>query len=161
MSDFERSGVRSGVSYDEPTKRRSPGTFFADLGDRLARGFNSFDRPQPDESEWEPYEEVDQPTAAVDTVPPTEPGRKRFPTALHGYDRDAVEDYIDGLEHEIGQMAAKLSAQRSPTSAIEAELKRARQDGRELEVDRHVSASVQRLIEMMGIAAQFWPGAGD
>jgi len=125
MSDFERSGDRAGVSYDEPTKRRSPGTFFADLGDRLSRGFSSFDRPLPDESEWEAYEEeVDQPTAAVETVPPQEPSRKRFPTALHGYDRDAVEDYIDGLEHEIGQMAAKLSAQRSPTSAVEAELTR-------------------------------------
>jgi cell division septum initiation protein DivIVA len=126
MSDFERSGEnRAGVTYDEPARRRSPGTFFADLGDRLSRGFNSFDRPQPDEQEWEPYEEeLDQPTAAVETVPPTEPSRKRFPTALHGYDRDAVEDYIDGLEHEIGQMAAKLSAQRSPTAAIDAELAR-------------------------------------
>ncbi|MGH2883633.1 MAG: DivIVA domain-containing protein, partial [Solirubrobacteraceae bacterium] len=114
------------MSYDEPAKRRSPGTFFADLGDRLARGFNGFDRPQSDEQEWEPYDEedLDQPTAAVETVPPAEPARKRFPTALHGYDRDAVEDYIDGLEHEIGQMAAKLSAQRSPTAAIDAELAR-------------------------------------
>ena len=125
MSDFERSGERTGVTYDEPARRRSPGTFFADLGDRLARGFNGFDRPQPDEAEWEPYEEdLDQPTAAVDTVPPPEPSHKRFPTALHGYERDAVDDYIDGLEHEIGQMAAKLSAQRSPTSAVEAELTR-------------------------------------
>jgi hypothetical protein len=126
MSDFERSGDRAGVSYDEPAKRRSPGTFFADLGDRLARGFNGFDRPQSDEQEWEPYEEedLDQPTAALETMPPPEPSRKRFPTALHGYDRDAVEDYIDGLEQEIGQMAAKLSAQRSPTAAIDAELSR-------------------------------------
>ncbi|HTP19438.1 MAG TPA: DivIVA domain-containing protein [Solirubrobacteraceae bacterium] len=125
MTDFERSGERAGVTYDEPARRRSPGTFFADLGDKLARGFNGFDRPQPDEGEWEPYEEeLDQPTEAVDTVPSPEPTRKRFPTALHGYDRDAVEDYIDGLEHEIGQMAAKLSAQRSPTAAIEAELAR-------------------------------------
>jgi DivIVA domain-containing protein len=124
MSDFERSGERAGVTYDEPARRRSPGTFFADLGDRLARGFNSFDRPQPDEPEWEPYEELDQPTAAVETVPPPGPSRKRFPTTLHGYDREAVDDYIDGLEHEIGQMAATLSAQRSPTTAIEAELAR-------------------------------------
>ena len=29
MSDFERSGM----TFDEPAKRRSPGTFFADLGD--------------------------------------------------------------------------------------------------------------------------------
>jgi len=124
MSDFERSRDRAGVTYDEPTKRRSPGTFFADLGDRLARGFNGFDRPRPDQAEWEPYEELDQPTVAVETVAPPEPSRKRFPTALHGYERDAVDDYIDGLEHEIGQMAAKLSAQRSPTAAIEAELAR-------------------------------------
>ncbi len=125
MSDFERSGDRAGVTYDEPNRRRSPGTFFADIGDRLARGFNSFDRPQPDDPEWEPYDDVDQPTAAVDTIPPPEPQRKRFATAHHGYDRDAVDDYIDGLEHEIGQMAAKLSAQRSsPSSAIEAEISR-------------------------------------
>ncbi len=125
MSDFERSGDRAGVTYDEPARRRSAGTFFADIGDRLARGFNSFDRPQPDDPEWEPYDDVDQPTAAVDTVPPPEPQRKRFATAHHGYDRDAVDDYIDGLEHEIGQMAAKLSAQRSsPSSAIEAEISR-------------------------------------
>ncbi len=125
MSDFERSGDRAGVTYDEPTRRRSPGTFFADIGDRLARGFNSFDRPQPDDPDWEPYDDVDQPTAAVDTLPPPEPQRKRFATAHHGYDRDAVDDYIDGLEHEIGQMAAKLSAQRSsPSSAIEAEISR-------------------------------------
>jgi cell division septum initiation protein DivIVA len=127
MSDFERSGSgdRAGMTYDEPARRRSPGTFFADLGDRLSRGFNGFDRPQPDDQEWEPYEEeLDQPTEAVETGPPPEPSRKRFPTALHGYDRDAVEDYIDGLEHEIAQMAAKLSAQRSPTAAIDAELSR-------------------------------------
>jgi cell division septum initiation protein DivIVA len=124
MSDFERSGDRSGVTYDEPIKRRSPGTFFADIGDKLARGFNSFDRPQPDEPDWDRYEEMDQPTAAVDTLPPEEPARRRFPTSIHGYDRDAVEDYIDGLEHEIGQMAAKLSAQRSPTSAVQAEIDR-------------------------------------
>jgi cell division septum initiation protein DivIVA len=124
MSDFERSGDRSGVTYDEPIKRRSPGTFFADIGDKLARGFNSFDRPQPDEPDWDRYEDIDQPTAAVDTLPPEEPSRRRFPTSLHGYDRDAVDDYIDGLEHEIGQMAAKLSAQRSPTSAVQAEIDR-------------------------------------
>jgi cell division septum initiation protein DivIVA len=112
------------VTYDEPMKRRSPGTFFADLGDKLARGFNGFDRPQPDDADWDRYEEMDQPTAAVDTLPPEEPSRRRFSTSLHGYDRDAVDDYIDGLEHEIGQMAAQLSAQRSPTSAVQAEIDR-------------------------------------
>jgi hypothetical protein len=116
MSDFERSGM----AYDEPAKRRSPGTFFADLGDRLARGFSSFDRPADEEPEWGPYEEPDQPTAAVDAVPWEPPGRKRFPTALHGYDREAVEVHLAALEAEIDD----LRAHRSPAPDIEAEIDR-------------------------------------
>jgi hypothetical protein len=131
MSDFERSGDRAGVTYDEPARRRKPGTFFADLGDRLARGFNSFDRPQPDDGDWEEYEEFDQPTEAVDSIQ-TSDGRRRFQTVLHGHDRDAVDDYIAGLEHEIGQMASKLSAQRSapppPTPSVEDEIARVGQE---------------------------------
>ena len=124
MSDFERSGERTGVTYDEPMKRRSAGTWFADLGDRLARGFNSFDRPQPDNPEWEPYEEYDQPTEAAEAVPHPEPSKGQFRTALHGYDRDAVDEHIAGLEEEIARLDAQLAAKRSPGSAIEAELER-------------------------------------
>ena len=91
MSDFERSGDRTGVTYDEPARRRKPGTFFADLGDRLARGFNSFDRPQPDDGDWEEYEEFDQPTEAVDSIQASD-GRRRFQTVLHGYDCEAVDE---------------------------------------------------------------------
>ena len=115
MSDFERSGM----AYDEPSKRRSPGNWFADLGDRLARGINSYDRPPIEEAEWEPYEEPDQPTAAVAAVP-WEPARKRFPTVLHGYDRGAVDTEIAALEREIDD----LRAQRLPTPAVEAEIER-------------------------------------
>jgi DivIVA domain-containing protein len=115
MSDFERSGM----AYDEPAKRRSPGTFFADLGDRLAKGFTAIDRPAEDEVEWEPYEEPDQPTAVADALP-WEQDRKRFPTALHGYDRDAVDAHLAALEREMDD----LRAQRSPAPAIEEELER-------------------------------------
>jgi DivIVA domain-containing protein len=118
MSDFERSGM----AYDEPAKRRSPGTFFADLGDRLARGFNAVDRPGNDEGEWdsyEPYDEPDQPTVVADALP-WEQERKRFPTVLHGYDRDAVDAHLAALEREM----ADLRAQRSPAPAIEEELER-------------------------------------
>ncbi|MGO9892016.1 MAG: DivIVA domain-containing protein [Solirubrobacteraceae bacterium] len=160
MSDFERSGDRAGVTYDEPARRRTPGTFFADLGDRLARGFNSFDRPQPDEGEWEDYEELDQPTQAVDSIPPSEPSRRRFQTVLHGYDRDAVDDYIDGLEHEIGQMAAKLSAQRSapapaPAPSVEDEIARVGQETSAIlrvaheqaaEITRRARAEAERCV---------------
>jgi DivIVA domain-containing protein len=118
MSDFERSGM----AYDEPAKRRSPGTFFADLGDRLAKGFTATDRRDDDEGEWDSYEaydEPDQPTAVADALP-WEQDRKRFPTALHGYDRDAVDAHLAALEREM----ADLRAQRSPAPAIEEELER-------------------------------------
>jgi DivIVA domain-containing protein len=115
MSDFERSGM----AYDEPAKRRSPGTFFADLGDRLAKGFTAIDRPADDEAEWEPYDEPDQPTAVAEALP-WEQDRKRFPTALHGYDRDAVDAHLAALEREMDD----LRAQRSPAPAIEEELDR-------------------------------------
>jgi DivIVA domain-containing protein len=121
MSDFERSGM----TFDEPTKRRSPGTWFADLGDRLARGFNSIDRP-PDDEPWEPYDEPEQPTAAGDPVdwdpthPTHPPDRKRFPTALHGYDRDAVDAHLAALEREL----ADVRQQRLPAPAVEAEIER-------------------------------------
>jgi cell division septum initiation protein DivIVA len=117
MSDFERSGM---TVDDEPGKRRTPGTWFADMGDRLARGFSSFDRPQGEEPEWEPYDEPDQPTAAVDVMQWEEPARKRFPTSLHGYDRDAVDGHLAALEAEIED----LRAQRLPGPAVEAEIER-------------------------------------
>ncbi len=122
MSDFERSGV----TFDEPAKRRSPGTWFADIGDRLARGFNNFDRPPADddrEPDWEEYDEPEQPTAVADSVdwdPPELPGKKRFPTSLHGYDREAVDAHLDALEREL----AELRIHRTPAAAVEAEIER-------------------------------------
>jgi DivIVA domain-containing protein len=121
MSDFERSGM----TFDEPAKRRSPGTWFADIGDRLARGFNNFDRPpaDADEADWEEYDEPEQPTAVADPVdwdPPELPGKKRFPTSLHGYDREAVDAHLDALEREI----AELRIHRTPDAAVEAEIER-------------------------------------
>jgi hypothetical protein len=115
MSDFERSGM----TVDEPAKRRTPGTWFADMGDRLARGFNSFDRPQADEPEWESYDEPDQPTAAVDAME-WERAHERFPTARHGYDRGAVDEHLAALEREIDEMRAR----RLPAPTVEAEIER-------------------------------------
>jgi anti-anti-sigma factor len=48
----------------------------------------------------------------------------------------------------------------SGVQAVVIGLKHARRSGHQVEVDRRVSASVERLIEMMGIGAQLWPGAG-
>jgi anti-anti-sigma factor len=38
-------------------------------------------------------------------------------------------------------------------------IKHARRSGHEFEVDRRVSPSVERLIDMMGIGSQLWPGS--
>ena len=117
MSDFERNGT----TYDQPAKRRSPGTWFADLGDKLSRGFSSFDRPVDDDPTWGAYDEIDQPTAAVDALE-LEPsnGGRRFPTALHGYDRETVDAHVAMLEREI----ADLREHHSPVPAVEDELER-------------------------------------
>jgi DivIVA domain-containing protein len=115
MSDFERSGM----TCEEPARRRTAGTWFADLGDRLARGFSTLDRPPDDEPQWDHYEEIDEPTAAVDAVP-WEPDRKRFPTALHGYDRGAVDAHLAALEREMDD----LRSHRLPAPAVEAEIER-------------------------------------
>jgi hypothetical protein len=124
MSDFERSGM----TFDEPVKRRSPGAWFADLGDRLARGFNNLDRPATDEPEWAEYYEPEQATAVADPIDwqadePDEPlsgRRQRFPAARHGYDRRAVDAHLAALEREL----AELRVQRLPAPAIEDEIER-------------------------------------
>jgi hypothetical protein len=112
------------MTFDEPVKRRSPGTWFADIGDRLARGFNGLDRPRPEEPDWDPYEDDGgQPTAPADPVdwdPPLPPVRRRFPTALHGYDRDVVDAHLAALERELDE----LRAQRVPAQTLEAEIER-------------------------------------
>jgi anti-sigma B factor antagonist len=45
----------------------------------------------------------------------------------------------------------------SGVRAIVLGLRHARQGGHELEVDRQISPTVRRMIEIMGIASQLWP----
>jgi anti-sigma B factor antagonist len=45
----------------------------------------------------------------------------------------------------------------SGVRAIVLGLKHARQGGHELDVDREISPTVRRMIEIMGIAPQLWP----
>ena len=40
-------------------------------------------------------------------------------------------------------------------------MRNARTTGCDLEVDRNVSRSVGRMVEMMGIGSQLWPGGGS
>jgi DivIVA domain-containing protein len=124
MSDFERPGV----TFDQPEKRRSAGSWFSDLSDRITRSFKDVDRPQnrhqpawqqDEPQEWEPNEEPDDTDAAEQTAA-WEPAGKRFPTALHGYDRAAVDEHLDALERELDQ----LRIRRSPTGVVQAEIER-------------------------------------
>ena len=62
-----------------------------------------------DESAWEGYDDPDQPTAAVDTLG-WDPGHRRFPAALHGYDREAVDAHIAALERELADMQAQRAS---------------------------------------------------
>jgi DivIVA domain-containing protein len=161
MSDFERSGM----TFDEPVKRRSPGTWFADLGDRLAGGLRSFDRPRADEPEWEEYDGPEEDTALADgdwppAHPPTHPatrpttrspGRKRFPTTLHGYDREAVDAHLATLEREL----AELRVRRLPAPVIEDEIERVGEETSAIlrvaheqaaEITRRAQAQAERCV---------------
>lgn len=162
MSDFERSGM----TFDEPVKRRSPGTWFADLGDRLAGGLRNLDRPAADEPEWDEYEESEQDTAIADPIdwepahpsaypphprPTRSPGRKRFPTALHGYDREAVDAHLAALEREL----ADLRVQRLPAPVIEDEIERVGEETSAIlrvaheqaaEITRRAQAQAERCV---------------
>jgi cell division septum initiation protein DivIVA len=128
MSDFERPGV----TFDQPEKRRHAGAWFGGLGEKLARSFNNQanpatpGRPQEQQQEppppaWEMYEdEYEDETGVDEATEAWEPAGRRFPGALHGYDRDSVDQHLAALEHELDQ----LRVQRSPGGAVEAEIDR-------------------------------------
>jgi anti-sigma B factor antagonist len=75
---------------------------------------------------------------------------------------DAVEDRLRQLREQGREVRLDLAQldfiDSSGVRAIVLGLKYARQDGTELEVDPRVSPTVQRMIEVMGIAPQLWPG---
>jgi anti-anti-sigma factor len=74
---------------------------------------------------------------------------------------DAVEDRLRQLRDDGRPARIDLSEldfiDSSGVQAIVLGLKHARQSGHDLEVDRRVSSTVERLIDMMGIGPQLWP----
>jgi anti-anti-sigma factor len=74
---------------------------------------------------------------------------------------DAVEQRLRQHREEDRPVRLDLSQldfiDSSGVQTVVLGVKRARQVGREFEVDRRVSPSVKRLIEMMGIGSQLWP----
>ncbi len=74
---------------------------------------------------------------------------------------DGVEERFRQLRDAGGRVRLDLAQldfiDSSGVRVIVLALKHARQGGHELEVDRQVSPSVGRMIEIMGIAPQLWP----
>jgi anti-sigma B factor antagonist len=76
---------------------------------------------------------------------------------------DGVEERLRQLRDAGKRVRLDLSQldfiDSSGVRAIVLGLKHARQGGHELEVERRVSSSVGRMIEIMGIGQQLWPAA--
>jgi anti-anti-sigma factor len=74
---------------------------------------------------------------------------------------DGVEERLRRLREDGSRVRLDLSQlefiDSSGVRAIVLGLKHARQGGHELEVDRHISPTVRRMIEIMGIGPQLWP----
>lgn len=79
---------------------------------------------------------------------------------------DAVEQRLRQHRDEGRKVRLDLSQldfiDSSGVQTVVLGIKRAHSSGHELEVDPNVSASVKRLVDMMGVGAQLWPveGAG-
>ena len=77
---------------------------------------------------------------------------------------DAVEQRLRQLRDDGRPARIDLSQldfiDSSGVQSVVLGLRHARRSGHELEVDRHVSPTVERLIDMMGISSQLWPPGG-
>jgi anti-sigma B factor antagonist len=75
---------------------------------------------------------------------------------------DRVEERFRQLREDDRRVRLDLSKldfiDSSGVRAIVLGLKHAREGGRELEVDERVSSTVARMIDIMGIGSQLWPG---
>lgn len=105
MSHFDRFTS----TLDEPEKQPSKvGSRLADFGDRIARAFTVTDRRSffPPESGGiePPYGEDTESPYGEDTEQPWERIASRFPSALEGYDRAAVDLHLSELERELAQL---------------------------------------------------------
>jgi cell division septum initiation protein DivIVA len=86
---------------------------------RLARTFGGFDRTREELPEWEQPGGVEYDTA-VQTAERWEQEPDRFPVTRHGYDRNAVDQHLDALEHELAELRERVPS----TESISEEIKR-------------------------------------
>ena len=112
---------RPGATVDRPTKRKQTSSRLADLGDRIARTFTPtpVDRTNPAAAPWDVATEAHY--AVSDGVDaPWEDDQSPFPVVRSGYDRDAVDAYLNELEQEIDD----LRAHRASENDVSAEIKK-------------------------------------
>jgi hypothetical protein len=119
MAEFNRRGV----TFEEPVERRSRGSRFGDLGDRLARTFSKLEHP---EANGERPGRVEPPVIEESPVAWDAP-LPRFPISRQGYDCAAVDEHIAELEEELTELdreIAALRAQPQPGGEVAAEIER-------------------------------------
>jgi cell division septum initiation protein DivIVA len=102
MSDFDSPEA----TIDEPMKRRTAGSRFAELSDRLARAFGGIDEPNGEPASWESGGGAED-QAVTETPELWDPVAHRFPIARRGYDRAAVDARITELERELDELKGR------------------------------------------------------
>jgi ElaB/YqjD/DUF883 family membrane-anchored ribosome-binding protein len=111
---------RPGATLDRPAKRKPTSSRLADLGDRIARTFTpTVDRTKAPEGPWDVATEAHY-AVADGAEAPWEDDASPFPIVRTGYDRDAVDGYLNELEQEIDELRTRASSD----NAVSAEIKR-------------------------------------
>jgi cell division septum initiation protein DivIVA len=111
---------RPGTTVDRPKQRKQPSSRLADLGDRIARTFTP--TPTPGSTPSAPWDVATEAHYAVtdDVEERWDDDASPFPVVRSGYDRDAVDAYLNELEQEIDE----LRASRNSDEAVSTEIKR-------------------------------------
>ena len=113
---------RPGATVDRPTKRKQTSSRLADLGDRIARTFTPtpVDQTKATGAPWDVATEAHY--AVTDDVDEAwDDDASPFPVVRSGYDRDAVDSYLNELEQEIDELRANRT---SPDDAVSTEIKK-------------------------------------
>jgi cell division septum initiation protein DivIVA len=113
------------MMVQEPAKRRSAGSRFHELGDRLTRTFGGFDRTREELPAWESGAELDY--RPGEGIVRRSGGRGRFPVVPEGYDCATVDRQIGELERELVEVERELGElrmQAPPNDAVQAEIDR-------------------------------------
>jgi cell division septum initiation protein DivIVA len=119
VAEFDRRGI----TPDERMNRRSPGSRFGGLGDRVAR---TFFRYEPTESSQDVNGHVDHWVDGERALPRNEP-LPRFPITRQGYDCAAVDAHVAELEQELVELDQELNELRARTPSrgeVAAEIER-------------------------------------